>query len=95
MVLTIFDLLLTPFYLLLIYFISQRIQKRHIQKQPLYRWYTQGLFAKLGGAIALCLIYQFYYISGDTVNYFYTANAISKVAFKDFDVFFKIMLGFV
>lgn len=93
MVLNIFDLLLTPIYLLIIYLISGFIQKKNIRKEPLYKWYTKGLFAKLGGAIALCLIYQFYYTGGDTVNYFLTSKAISNMLWKDVGIFFDIMRG--
>lgn len=93
MVLTIFDLLLAPIYLIIIYFISSFIQQRNIKKQPLYKWYTKGLFIKIGGAIALCLIYQFYYTGGDTTNYFISSSAISKMLFKDFDVYLKMMGG--
>lgn len=93
MVLTIFDLLLTPIYLLFICLVSGFIQKKNERVNPLYRWYTKGLFAKIGGAIALCLIYQFYYTGGDTVNYFLTAKAISKMLWKDAEIFVDIMRG--
>nr|MBA3706308.1 hypothetical protein [Bacteroidota bacterium] len=93
MVLTIFDLILTPIYLLIIFFISGYVQEKHVRKNPLYKWYTKGLFAKLGGAIALCLIYQFYYTGGDTVNYFLTSKAFSNMMWKDIGVFFEIMGG--
>jgi len=93
MVLTIFDLLLTPIYLLIIYFISSHIQQKNQHKYPLYKWYTKALFAKLGGAIALCLIYQFYYEGGDTVNYYLTAKSISNLLWKDIGGFSDIMKG--
>jgi hypothetical protein len=93
MILTIFDLLLVPIYLLIIYFISSFIQQKRQIKEPHYKWYTKGLFAKLGGAIALCLVYQFYYPGGDTTNYFISSSAISRMAFKDFDVYLRIMTG--
>ena len=92
MVLTIFDLLLTPIYLLFIYFISSFIQKKNERKNPLYKWYTKGLFAKIGGAIALCLIYQFYYAGGDTTSYFETAVPIGNLLWKDPAVFADVML---
>ncbi|MGQ0827000.1 MAG: hypothetical protein ACT4ON_01265 [Bacteroidota bacterium] len=93
MVLNIFDLLLAPIYLLIIYFIAGYIQKKNIGKNPLYKWYTKGLFAKIGGAIALCLIYQFYYVGGDTVNYFLTSKAISNLMWKDIEAFADMMLN--
>jgi hypothetical protein len=93
MVLSIFDLLLTPVYILLIYIISSFIQKNKERQNPLYKWYVKGLMVKIFGAIALCLIYQLYYDGGDTVNYFETARAIGNVAFKDFGVFLDMMQG--
>jgi len=93
MVLSIFDFLFAPIYLTIIFFISRQIQKKNEQINPLYKYYTRGMFIKLMGAIALCLIYQLYYDGGDTVNYFYTANAISNLLDKSPSVFFDVMMG--
>lgn len=93
MVLSIFDLLLAPIYLIIIYFLSSYKQKKNVHKNPLYKWYTKGLFAKLAGAIALCLIYQLYYTGGDTVNYFLTSKAIANMLWKDAPVFANMMGG--
>ena len=93
MILTLFDLFLTPVYLILIYFVAGYVQDKHIVYQPLYKYYVRGLFVKLFGAIALCLIYQFYYTGGDTTNYFQTSQAISNVAYKDFPAFLEILKG--
>ncbi|CAN5336417.1 hypothetical protein BH10BAC1_BH10BAC1_13450 [soil metagenome] len=93
MVLTIFDLLLLPIYLLLIYFVSSAIQRKNEKLQPLYKWYTKGLFIKLAGAISVCLIYQFYYSGGDTVAYFETSRAIGNLLYKDFYMFLDVMSG--
>lgn len=93
MVLTIFDLLLVPIYLLLIYFCASYIQHRNIKEKPLYKWYARGLMVKLGGAISVCLIYQLYYKGGDTTAYFQTASAISNLLEKNSSVFFDVMVG--
>ncbi len=93
MVLTIFDLLLAPLYLLLIYFVSGYVKHRNIQRNKIYKWYRKGLMVKMCGAISVCLIYQFYYVGGDTTNYFETARAISNLLFKDTSVFFDVWLG--
>lgn len=93
MVLSVFDLLLTPIYLLFIYFVSSYIQRKNEKKQPLYKWYTRGLMARLGGAISVCLIYQLYYTGGDTTAYFQTARAISNLLEKNSSVFFDVMAG--
>ena len=93
MILSIFDLLLTPLYLIFIYIISSYIQKRNEKKYPLYKYYSKGLFIKFFGAISVCLIYQFYYTDGDTTNYFETSRAISNLLIKDRHVFFDVMSG--
>lgn len=92
MVLTIFDLLLPPVYLLFIYFISKYIEYKNVIRKPLYKWYTKGLMAKLIGAIAVCIIYQFYYSGGDTSNYYQTSRAIASLFSKDLNVFWRVML---
>ncbi|MCW3071559.1 MAG: hypothetical protein JWO44_1449 [Bacteroidetes bacterium] len=93
MVVTIFDLLLTPLYLLMIYFISSFIGHKNMLKQPLYKWYSRGLMIKLFGAIAVCLIYQYYYAGGDTTNYYITTEAMCNVAHKNINVFFDMLMG--
>lgn len=93
MVLTIFDLLLVPVYLMILYVISGYVQHRNIQTNKLYKWYRKGLMVKVGGAIAVCLVYQFYYTGGDTVNYYMTAKAISNLFFKDTAAFWEVIGG--
>lgn len=61
----------------------------------MYRWYTRGLLVKLFGAVSVCLIYQFYYSTGDTVGYYQTSKAISMMIFKNRSVFFDIMAGHI
>lgn len=79
--------------MLLIYFIAKFIENKNIVKKPIYKWYTKGLFVKLFGAIAVCLIYQLYYSTGDTVGYFQTSKAISSLLFKNSSVFFDVLAG--
>ena len=92
-ILSIFDLLLAPIYLIVIFFIASYIQNRNIDKHPLYKWYTKGLMVKLFGAVSVCLIYQLYYTGGDTVNYFITSKALSNMLFKNYKVFFDIVFN--
>ena len=94
MVLTFFDFIFTPFVLLFIFFIGNYIKKKNEKQQPLYKWYTKGLMVKCFGAIAVCLIYQFYYTyGGDTVTYFINARSLGNLFGKDPSVFFDIMKG--
>ena len=93
MVLTLFDLLLTPVYLLIIYFIAGHIQDKNRIENPVYGNYVNGLLAKCFGAISVCLIYQFYYTGGDTTNYYMTAKAISNLIYKDSNTFISVVFG--
>lgn len=93
MIVSIFDLLLAPIYLLFIYFITGYIQHKNERRNPLYKWYTKGVMVKISGAIAVCLIYQFYYTGGDTTNYYMTTQAISNLLSKDVNMFLDVMGG--
>jgi hypothetical protein len=93
MVLSVFDWLLIPIYLLVIYFCANYVQKKNEYHKPVYKWYTKGLMVKITGAIAVCLIYQLYYKGGDTTLYFQTSGTILNMAGKNLNVFFDIMLG--
>ena len=81
--LTIWDLVLTPVYLLILVAIakSQR-DKRYPVGHPLRRYFLPGLYVKFGGVIFIALVYQFYYGGGDTFN-FYTHSQIINSALDD------------
>ena len=59
------EILALPFYLLLIYLIANNIKKRKIGQNPLYKFYTWGLFAKIFGGIVFVLVYMYYWAGGD------------------------------
>jgi hypothetical protein len=71
------DLLLTPFYLVIIYALAYRFRKANTDKVT-RRYYIPALTVKLIGAISLGLIYQFYYQGGDTYNYFHDSEILWK-----------------
>jgi len=75
------DLLLTPLYLGLIYALAFAVQG---QVTNIYtrKYFIPALTVKLIGAIALGLIYEFYYKGGDTFNYFHHIKIIQE-AFGD------------
>lgn len=91
--LSIFDILLPPIYLLIALLYATYIQKKKSLKHPEYRYFTYGLIAHIGGAIALGLIYFFYYDGGDTTNYHQTASAYVNLFFKDQESFWVGWLG--
>ncbi len=77
--LTIWDLVLTPVFLLLLSYVAMRQRDRnYTKKHPLYRYYMPGLYIKFGGTIFIALIYQYYYGTGDTYYYFEHAKTINS-----------------
>lgn len=91
--LSIFDLLLPPFYILGAFMYGYWITKKNIRANPEYKYFIKGLMVRIFGAIALGLIYFFYYSGGDTVNYHTTASAFSKLLYKDSGDFLVGWLG--
>ena len=77
--LTIWDVVLTPFYLLILAAIAKRHRdKKYPRGHQLRPYYLQGLYLKFAGAIFIAVIYQFYYGGGDTFNYYYHAKIINS-----------------
>jgi hypothetical protein len=91
MLLSFWDILLPPFYLLFVLcvFIIYRRGKHEI----CYKYFLPGLIVKIFGGIFLSLTYQLYYLGGDTTAYFITADAIGNLIFKDFRYFLEVMFS--
>lgn len=91
--LSIFDILLTPFYLIGAYAYGYYVTKKNIGEKPEYKYFTSGLMTRIFGAMALGVTYFFYYNGGDTVNYFETASAYSNLIYKTPHDFWTAWLG--
>ena len=91
--LSIFDILLTPLYILGAYCYGYYVTKKNIRQNPEYKYFIRGLMIRILGAIALGLIYFFYYSGGDTTNYFQTSSAYANLMFKDTESFWTGWLG--
>ena len=89
----VFDLLLIPFFLAIIFFISYAIKNRNQIKITEYNYFVKGLFFKIFGASAFALTYLFYYNGGDTTNYFIGAQCLSNLFWLDFDSFYDIIIN--
>jgi hypothetical protein len=77
--LTIWDLVLTPIYLILLgYFAMRHRDKNYPSGHPLHTYYLPGLWVKFGGVLFIALVYQYYYGGGDTFNYFKYANIVNS-----------------
>lgn len=91
--LTIFDILLTPLYILGAYAYAYWVTKKNIRTNPEYKYFTKGLMVRIFGAIALGIVYFFHYSGGDTTNYHQSASAFANLLFKDQSEFLLAWLG--
>lgn len=90
--LTIWDLVLTPIYLLVLGYIARRHRdKKYPAGHPLRRYYLPGLYVKFGGAIFIAFVYQYYYTGGDTFNYFQHSQIINSSLGDSFDIWLKLL----
>ena len=88
-----FDILLPPIYLLAAIAYGYFVTKKNIREKPEYDYFLKGLLVRIFGAIALGLVYFFYYGGGDTVNYFQTASAYSNLIYVNTDDFWIGIFG--
>jgi len=92
--LDIYDLLLSPFYFLLILYIAYyyKNKKLRIEGKTHYKYFLPALFCKIIGSISLCLIYTYYYDGGDVINYYTSAKMFVNVILEGhFEKFFDMM----
>lgn len=90
--LTFWDVILSPIYLFIIFFIARIIKSKNIEKNSAYEYYIKGLSVKIIGGIGVCLVYSFYYGGGDTVAFFWNNLVLSKLFFKSPVEFFSILI---
>lgn len=91
-ILTIKDLLLTPLYLGLFYAIAFALRDRMTNVYT-RKYFIPALSVKFAGAIALGLIYQFYYKGGDTFNYFAHEQTIAAGFSQSFSTGLSLLLN--
>ena len=76
------DFIVTPILLVLVYSIAYLI-RGNVSDQNIKKYFIPGLTLKIIGAIALGLIYQYYYNGGDTFSYFDNGSKYIWEAFWD------------
>ena len=90
------DLLITPIVLLVIYLVAYGVRP-FFTNAVTRRYFIPGLTAKVVGAIAVGVVYQFYYgggkPSGDTFNYFANAEIIVEAFSDSFSTGWKLLLA--
>ncbi|MFZ9450711.1 MAG: hypothetical protein ACO27N_01185 [Bacteroidia bacterium] len=86
------DFLLAPIYLIIFSFIATRFKNKNLKAGPYYKYYLQGLLAKMLGGLAVCLIYAYYYKGGDTLNYFIEARTYVNVFLEgDYNMLWELI----
>lgn len=85
------DLFLAPLYLGIFYAIAFGVRSR-VTNQFTRPFFIPALTLKFIGAIALGLIYQFYYNGGDTYNYYYHTQVIYGAFGDSFSNGLKLLL---
>jgi hypothetical protein len=90
MVLGLNDLLLTPIYLGIFYALAFAVRDKvtNVYTRP---YFIPALTLKFIGAIALGLIYTFYYDGGDTINYYNQASVIYHAFGDSFGAGLKLL----
>jgi len=86
------DLFLTPVYLLILYGIAFAVRPS-VTNIYTKKYFIPALSLKFIGAIAVGVIYQFYYHGGDTYNYFYHSSVISEAFSDDFNLGWKLIFN--
>ncbi len=87
------DLVVTPLYIVLLTLLAIWIRP-YVTNKATRRYFLPALWARFAGAIALGLVYQFYYKGGDTFNYWTHGSQWIWAAFlNDPLVAFQLIFG--
>ncbi len=89
--LSLVDLIVPPILIIIIFLVSKSRQLKHIELNPSYKYYMLGLWMKVMGGIAVCLIYILYYGFGDTMNYYNDCVVMVNLFFKSPNSLFQIL----
>ena len=90
------DLLITPIVLFIVYLVAYMLRPLFTDRVT-HKYFLPGLSVKIIGAIAVGIIYQFYYgggrPSGDTFNYFANAAIIHEAFGESADTGLKLLFA--
>jgi hypothetical protein len=92
---TLLDYFLLPFYIVIIYTLAYKFRAEHYPYgHPWRPYFIPALTVKIFGAVAISLLYVFYYGGGDTLEYYRQAkvvnSAFSESVSKWFGLIFHI-----
>jgi hypothetical protein len=83
---------LGPVYIFIIYQLALGFQKSKIKAEPYYKYFANGILAKMLGGVFLCLIYTQYYQGGDTTAYHQSSVSLYNMMFKSFKTYFSLFI---
>ncbi len=89
---TVWDAFITPLLILFIFAIAQTFRRR-IKDKTLRAYFLPALRIKIIGAIALGVVYQFYYGGGDTFNFYRDSTPIWNSFFQSPYLWLKIIVA--
>lgn len=90
----VWDYLLAPVYMFVLYQMALFYQRKKVGEHPEYNYYALGMLAKMLGGIILCLIYTQYYVGGDTNAYHNSSLALKRLFFEHPSAYFRILFGY-
>ncbi|MEQ9298404.1 MAG: hypothetical protein RIF33_07570 [Cyclobacteriaceae bacterium] len=86
------DLLITPIYLAIFYFLAYIIRSS-VTTPETKKYFIPALSAKFFGAIMVGVVYQYYYSWGDTFSYFRDGRIIASYFLEDPVAVVRILFG--
>lgn len=79
---------------MIIFLVAYNHQRKHIDDNPAYSFFTKAIFIKILGAFSFNLVYLLYYHgAGDTTGYFLGGKVLVNLFFENPSAYFKILFG--
>jgi hypothetical protein len=90
---TLQDLLLTPLYFIIIFFVLLIIRNKVVKDLTIKKYFLPAVSLKFLGAISLGFVYQYYYKGGDTFIYFLGAGYLYQAMFESPFIALQLLLA--
>jgi hypothetical protein len=78
---------------MILLFIAFLYKNKKVNKDPAYKFYLNGMAAKIFGTFFFCTIYLFYYGYGDTIAYFESTNALANLFYQSPSKYFEVIFS--
>ncbi len=90
-ILRISDLYLSPFYIIILFFIVKKLRNKYYADSPIRAYIIPAFFIHVIGCIFFALIYQYYYGYGDMYGYFTGVHEIWDAFTKNPKLAFELI----